>query len=150
MENKESKRSGRLFGDVTRLHFLEMNQSLSSFGIGKGQPPILRYLTEHDGCIQTDIAKEEKKAPATITVMLKTMEKNGLIERRSDKEDLRTMRIFITDKGREACKNVKNVFEKMDDEVFSVFSDEEYEEFNYLLGKMKGRLEDLLGMERTV
>lgn len=146
-KNEETVKPGKIFGDVTRLHFLKMHQALSTLDLGKGQPPILRYLTMHDGCIQSDIAKQEKKAPATITVMLKTMEKNGLIERRSDPTDHRTMRVYITDKGREAHENVGKAFAEMDREVFSVFDEKEYEEFLYLLGKMKGRLFELLGID---
>ncbi len=146
-KDEEAMKPGKLFGDVTHLHFLKMNQALSALDLGKGQPPILRYLTINNGCIQSDIAKQEKKAPATITVMLKTMEKNGLIERKSDPADHRTMRVYITDKGREAHENVGKMFAEMDREVFSVFDEKEYGEFLFLLGKMKGRLLKLLGID---
>lgn len=147
MSELKSEKPGELFACVTRLNFLNMHRALSALDIGKGQPPILRYLTENDGCIQSDIVSREKKAPATITVMLKTMEKNGLIERRADASDRRSMRVYITEKGKKAHEQVSLAFEKTDEEVFSVFSGEEYKEFVFLLEKMKGRLTELLGLD---
>ncbi len=138
---------GKIFGDVTRLHFLKIHQTVSSIELGKGQPPILGYLIDHDGCIQSDIAKREHKAPATVTVMLQTMEKNGLIERRSSEEDHRTVRVYITDKGREAHEKSESALKQMDDEIYAVFTDEEREEFFRLLRKMHDRLKTLLNLE---
>ncbi len=138
---------GRLFGDVTHLHFIKLHQTMSSMELGKGQPPILEYLTEHDGCIQSDIARRERKTAATTTVMLQTMEKNGLIERRSSPEDHRTVRVYITEKGREAHFMAQKALQRMDDEVFSDFTPEERRELARLLTKMRDSLKKILKVE---
>ena len=138
---------GRIFSDMMRLHFLKLHQTISGMGLGKGQPPVLKYLTEHDGCVQSEIARGEKKTAATTTVMLQTMEKNGLIERRSDPDDMRRIKVYITDKGREADRSAKEALEKMEEEIFSVLSDEERREFFRLAEKLNGRMRGLLNME---
>ncbi len=138
---------GRLFGDVTHLHFIKLHQTISQVELGKGQPPILDYLTKHDGCIQSDIARRERKTAATTTVMLQTMEKNGLIERRSSPEDHRTVRVYITEKGREANVKAQKALQEMDDEVFSDFTPEERRELARLLTKMRDSLKKILKVE---
>ncbi len=132
--------------EVNRLHFTVFHQTLSQFGLGKGQPPILKYLSDHDGCKQSDIAKIEHLTPATITVMLQTMEKNGLIERKSDENDLRIMRVFITEKGRDIQRKCDDAISKMEKEIYKDFTKEEIETFRYLLGKKRDRLKELLEM----
>lgn len=143
----EKDNPGRLFGEVIRLHFLKMHQTISSMELGKGQPPILAYLTEHNGCIQSDIAKRERKTPATTTVMLQTMEKNGLIERHGSPEDHRTVRVYITEKGREAHKKAQKALKMMDDAIYRDFTDDEKKEFMRLLAKMRATLTDVLNVE---
>ncbi len=138
---------GRLFGDVTHLHFIKLHQTISRVELGKGQPPILEYLTKHDGCIQSDIARRERKTAATTTVMLQTMEKNGLIERRSSPEDHRTVRVYITEKGREANVKAQKALQQMDEEVFSDFTPEECRELERLLMKMRDSLKEILKVE---
>lgn len=139
----------KLFREENRLHFAKLRQTISSYGLGKGQPPILKYLTENNGCKQTDIAHREHVTPATTTVMLQTMEKNGLIERKPDESDLRIMRVYITDKGKEVIARCDRAIENMEREIFEVFSKEELETFKTLMQKKCDRLKDLLGMEEN-
>lgn len=133
--------------EVNRLHFTTFHQTLSQFGLGKGQPPILKYLSKNDGCKQNEIAQMEHLSAATITVMLQTMEKNGLIERKSDEKDLRIMRVYITEKGRDIQAKCDEAIERMENEIYSEFSKEELECFKSLLEKKRDRLKKILEME---
>ncbi len=121
----------KLTREVNRLHFTRFHQTLSGFGLGKGQPPILKYLSMNDGCKQSEIAQREHITAATTTVMLQTMEKNGLIERRSDQKDLRIMRVYITEYGREVLKKSDEAIERMELEIYEGFTDEEIEKFKF-------------------
>lgn len=137
----------KLSREINRLHFARIHKTLSSFGVGKGQPPILRFLCDHDGCKQSEIAHREHVTAATTTVMLQTMEKNGLIQRKPDEEDLRIMRVYITDKGREVNAKCEEAIGKMEREIYDVFTEEEFEAFKYLLRKKRDRIKELLEME---
>ncbi len=134
----------KLVREVNRLHFTMFHQAFNKFGLGKGQPPVLKYLSVNDGCKQSEIAKIEHLTAATVTVMLQTMEKNGLIERKTDENDLRIMRVYITDKGREMLKNCDETIENMEKAIYEDFSDKELEEFGRLLEKKRDRLKILL------
>ena len=137
----------RLVREVNRLHFARFHQTLASFGLGKGQHPILRYLIENDGCKQSDISHRECVTPATTTVMLQTMEKNGLIERRSDESDLRIMRVYITKKGKDIQKKCDEAMKNMISEVYEDFTEEEIETFRNLITKKRNKLRSLMEME---
>lgn len=134
----------KLVREVNRLHFTMFHQVSNKFGLGKGQPPVLKYLSVNDGCKQSEIARMEHLTAATVTVMLQTMEKNGLIERKTDENDLRIMRVYITDKGREMLKNCDETIENMEKAIYEDFSDKELEEFGRLLEKKRDRLKILL------
>ncbi len=140
----------KLVREVNRLHFTVFHQTLSSFGLGKGQPPILKYLSLNDGCKQSDIAKREHLTAATVTVMLQTMEKNGLIERKNDEKDLRIMRVYITQKGREVQSRCDEAIENMEKEIYEDFTEDEIEAFKKLLTKKCDRLKVLLEMEENI
>lgn len=137
----------KLVREVNRLHFTTFHQTLSQFGLGKGQPPILKYLSLNDGCKQSEIAKREHLTAATITVMLQTMEKNGLIERCSDETDHRIMRVFITEKGLRVQKMCDEAIEEMEKKIYEDFTGEEIEIFRKLLTKKRDRLKTILEME---
>ncbi|MGM9552586.1 MAG: MarR family winged helix-turn-helix transcriptional regulator [Clostridia bacterium] len=137
----------RLVREVDRLHFTRFHQTLSAFGLGKGQPPILKQLSEHDGCKQSEIAQCGHVTAATTTVMLQTMEKNGLIERRPDEKDLRVMRVYITEKGKEIQKKCDEAICAMEEELYSDFTKEELEIFVHLLEKKRDKLKKMLKME---
>lgn len=137
----------RLVREVDRLHFTRFHQALSAFGLGKGQPPILKYLSEHDGCKQSEIAQWGHVTAATTTVMLQTMEKNGLIDRRPDEKDLRVMRVYITEKGKEIQKRCDEAISAMDEEMYEDFTKEELESFARLLEKKRDKLKKMLKME---
>ena len=140
----------KLVREVNRLHFTVFHQTLSSFGLGKGQPPILKYLSRNDGCKQSDIAKIEHLTAATVTVMLQTMEKNGLIERKNDENDLRIMRVYITQKGRDVQLKCDEAIENMEKEIYEGFTEDEIEAFKRLLTKKRERLKVLLEMEEKI
>ncbi|MBQ7876005.1 MAG: MarR family transcriptional regulator [Clostridia bacterium] len=140
----------KLVREVNRLHFTVFHQTLSQFGLGKGQPPILKYLSLNDGCKQSDIAKREHLTAATVTVMLQTMEKNGLIERKNDENDLRIMRVYITQKGREVQLRCDEAIENMEKEIYEDFTEDEIKAFKKLLTKKRDRLKVLLEMEENI
>lgn len=141
------KKIEELCHEAERLHFAVFHQVLSRFGLGKGQPPILMYLSEKDGAAQSEIAKIERITPATATVTLQTMEKNGLVRRESDERDLRVMRVYLTDKGKDVLKESRQAIDKIEDEIYTDFTPEEMEEFCRLTEKKKAKLEKMLGKE---
>lgn len=104
-----------LLGHISHLHRHAAHELLERQGVSVGQPPVLRYLSENDGCIQRDIAENCHIRAASVSSVLDNMERLGYIERRSLEGDRRAQRIFLTGEGRVKYDLVSNVFRHMDE-----------------------------------
>lgn len=90
-----------------------------------GQPRMLNYLYQHNGCIQREIATDCNLEPASVTSVLNSMEKAGLIERKPVKDDRRALGVWLTEKGFTKKKIVDEIFVAIAEECFGGFSEEE-------------------------
>ena len=97
----------RAFIATLRLHRRLMMQALADRGIHPGQAMCLRLLIANDGITQRDLAKAMYVAPPTLTKMLHSMEKAGLVRRRPDAADARLTRVELTDAGRAEEKEMR-------------------------------------------
>jgi MarR family transcriptional regulator, organic hydroperoxide resistance regulator len=110
---------------VIKTHHNRAQMLLGKLGLYPGQPPILFMLWETDGRTQKEFADKLRLAPATITIMLKRMEKAGLIIRKEDPEDLRVSRVFLTAAGKKIRLKVEDALRTLNDHCFEGFSTEE-------------------------
>lgn len=110
-----------------KKHFRRSGAEFAKIGVTKGQPKILDYLAENDGCIQRELAKHCHIEPATVTSVLGGMEKQGLIYRVPSKTDKRVLNVFLTEEGKEGQRKVTSVHEKLGREAFEGFSEDEKE-----------------------
>ena len=114
-----------LLAQVCRLHYARVHTLLEELGLYRGQPPVLFALWEQEGATHGELAARLHVKPATITKMLKRMEKAGFVERRSDPADQRVSRVYLTDAGRSIRNEVEQVWRTLEDETFVGFSLEE-------------------------
>lgn len=95
---------GLLIHEISKLFYDKMRKNSEALGLQTGYRQILRFLDQEDGVTQIDIARDCHFAAPTISVTLKKMENEGLIRRRTDKNDTRCSRVFITEKGKDLAK----------------------------------------------
>ena len=81
-----------LLAQVTRLHFLRAHALLSEVGIHPGQYPLLELLHSSQGMSQHEIARKLIIKPSTLTVMLKRLERDGMVDKQRDPNDKRIFR----------------------------------------------------------
>lgn len=121
----------KLFHELERKHCMARDNLLMKSGISNiGQPVILSILSQQkDGTIesQKELAKRLRVSPATITVSLKSMERDGYIKKLSNEKDLRRKPISITEKGKKAAQLIDQVFDTLDHGMYRGFSPEELE-----------------------
>lgn len=129
-----------VFGHVIKLHFQKMQVYLDKVGIYPGQPPVLFSLLRKDGQSQKELAQKIHIQPATITVMLKRMEKANVVERRADSNDQRIVRVYLTDEGRKIAEQARGVMENIGKTCFSNFTKDEEIIFRRLLIQMRDNL----------
>ena len=113
---------------------------LEEIGLYPGQPPLLFILNKNDGKSQREIADMMHVKASTMNVMIKRMEKGGLIERRPDPEDGRISRVYITDNGRDICEKSRTAMKKMEEDMFKDLTKEELVIFRRLLIQVKNNL----------
>lgn len=142
MNNKIDFSFHKLLGEVIRLHFSLSHKTLEKEGLYPGQPPLLYALYDNDGLSQKELAKKLNLKPATITVMIKRLEKSGFIKRTSDENDQRISRIHLTEKGIHACVELKAIVTDIDNVCLDNFTEKEIASLKELLNKVKNNLKN--------
>lgn len=139
-------RTGTLHMTLIKLiktHRRRVHEEFAKVGLTEGQPKILDFLSQNDGCIQRELAESCHIEPATVTSILANMERSELIYRTPNPTDRRVLNVFLTAKGKEAQKEVEKVFNLIDEECFIGFSEEEKKQtidvLNRLYENMKKR-----------
>ena len=94
-------------------------------GIYFGQPPIIAYILDHDGCTQKDIADFLKVTPASIALSTKRLQKNGYIQKQPDEKNLRCNRLHLTPLGEKVIHEWKSGLDEVTEKMFAGFTDEE-------------------------
>ena len=130
----EPKELNLLLIKVGAIHRRRSASEFIKEELSSGQPRMLNYLFQNNGCIQREIAVAFNMEPASITSVLNSMEKAGLIIRKPVKGDKRALEVWLTEKGYEKKKVVDDIFIKMEDICFQGFNEsEKLEAKEYLL-----------------
>lgn len=108
-----------------------------SFGLMPGQPKILEYVADNEGCLQRDIARACVMDRATVTGVLGRMEEAGLIERRPKKGDRRALEVRLTDEGWAAAERVAVCGAEVDEMACAGMTAEERDELSRLLARVR-------------
>ena len=111
-------------------------------GLYFGQPPILKYLSEHKNATQKDIADFLHVSTPSVAKSLKRMEEAGLLVRIENKKDARRNSIKLTKKGKELVEYADNLFLRIDDVAYRGFTQEEMDTLVQFLERMNNNLKD--------
>lgn len=107
----------------------EIVRRIKKEGLMPGQPKILEYLWFHNGASQKEIGRECIIDKSTVTSLLKRMEKLDLIRKEVRSEDQRGMSIFLTEKGWEKARYIRQIIYSIDDEMWQGIELEERQQF---------------------
>jgi DNA-binding MarR family transcriptional regulator len=129
-----------LLAQVCRLHHSRARTLLEEFGLFRGQPPLLFALWEEEGLTHSELAEHLHVQPATITKMIKRMERAGFVERSQDAEDQRVSRVYLTDAGRNIRDALEGVLRELEEQTFAGFSSEECALLNRFLLRIHNNL----------
>lgn len=129
-----------ILADICRIHHRAVHALLENFGLYRGQPPLLHRLWEKDGRTHNELADSLHVTPATVSRMIRRLEKNGFLKRQSDPSDERVSRVFLTERGRDVEKAVKAALADLDRGAFSGFSPKEREDLRIYLNRIKENL----------
>jgi len=125
---------------IYRSHLAYMAKELEAYRIGSGQFDFLMVLYHRDGISQETLAKILKVSKATSTRAIQSLEKEGYVYRRRDKDDLRAYKVYLTEKGKEIRGVVLEKLISFVDTLLSDFTQEEKEIFRRLIQKAAFKL----------
>ncbi|MBE6082663.1 MarR family winged helix-turn-helix transcriptional regulator [Sporanaerobacter sp. PP17-6a] len=115
---------------------------MTKIGLSPGQPKILTYVSEHNCCMQKEIAMALDIEPATVSQLLNNMAQNGLIKRSAPAERKRAESVSITEKGQSAYKKWLCLCKEIEEVSLQGFTKEEQEQFLDYLSRMYYNLTD--------
>ena len=101
---------------------------------------ILMKLAREDGITQRELVNDSKMSAPTISVALKSLEQEGLVERRCDKDDMRAVRVYLTEKGRETDRKNLDRIRCVDGIMMKGLSEGEQKELMSLLLRIRENL----------
>ncbi|MDD3220674.1 MAG: MarR family transcriptional regulator [Lachnospiraceae bacterium] len=120
----------------------QVYEHLEHLDMSIGQPKILDFLLDEDGCIQKKIAIGCQIEPASVTSILAKMEKEEYVRREQEGGNRRSLYVYLTPKGKEAAYEVRRVMEEIEEKALKELSKEERE---LLLTLLKKANKGLLG-----
>ena len=152
MEMRENM-PGILFQSVEWARKQAIQTELSRRGLGTlGQPMILFLLKDkgREGRIaaQKELSDAMHVSPATVAVSLKSLEREGYVEKLADETDQRRKAVRLTPKGEAAIQRCVQVFEAVDQSMFEGFRPEETRQACGYLMRMLHNLRGDLPPER--
>lgn len=135
----------------SQLHFLLLRcfhyssrliaQRTQELGLLSGQPKIMECLLEKDGRTPKELGQMCALDKSTITSLLSKMERQGLVRREAHHSDKRSVRIYLTDLGKEKAFQVEKVFLSVDELAVREISPEDREKLLQLLRSVLTALE---------
>lgn len=103
----------------------KFNEAVNEEGLFSGQQHIVLILKHNEGLTVGQIAEIIGVATATASVSVKRMEKAGFVIRKSDENDSRITKLYLTEKGNSATEHIKDKMDALEQIVSKGLTDEE-------------------------
>ena len=127
------------FERVLRYYHARTDKLLTKYGIKSNEYDVLSALllaVPHYVMTPTEITAIAYRTPGTITNVLDKLEEKKLIERQANEKSRRSIKILLTTEGERVIRQAFLACEELEDELLSVFSEDEKILMRTLLKKM--------------
>ena len=111
-------------------------------GLSSGQPKVLEFLLEHDGCMQKEIAHACSVEAASVTSLLNKMERDGLVQRKIPQDNRRVSQVWLTEAGRQKAQMVRDTFTRLEERLFKGFTSRERQSLLDMLQRIQENLKE--------
>ena len=136
---------GYLINQIQKISSRKFNELLKEKNIDEfngSQGVILYSLWNNKELTIKEIGKITGLAKTSLTSMLDRMEEKGLIRRKDNSEDKRSIKIMLTDKAKELEKDYNDISNKISNIFYKNFSDKEINEIENYLERIISNLEE--------
>lgn len=114
-----------------------MTQKVFGLNITPVQAMVLGFLAEEDQIIAGELGKKVELDSATLTGVLDRLEAAGLIERKGNPDDRRSIKIHLTKQGKEKGFEAGKLIEEANKEFLAAFTENEKKDLRSLIGKLR-------------
>lgn len=108
--------------NISRMYNLKASDYGGTMAIGYALLNI-----DKEGTPSTKLGPKMGMEPRSMTRMIKSLEKNGLIVKKPDKKDKRMVRLYLTNSGNELRKKSRDVVIKFNEKIFETIEQKELE-----------------------
>ena len=86
---------------------------------------IIMILSHRDGLTQSELVKATHMKGSTVSVAITKMEQTGYVKRLNNQYDLRSVRVYLTEKGRALNDTMMRIIKEVDNEIMKGISPRE-------------------------
>lgn len=134
------KSIGFLIYEVSRLMRRDFDARVQSLGLTQVQWRAIVHIARQEGCNQTVLADQLEVKPITLTRLIDRLVESGWVVRLPDQNDRRAVQLHLTEKVRPLFEIMREEFKKTREKSLQGVSEDEFELFLTILGKMKSNL----------
>jgi DNA-binding MarR family transcriptional regulator len=116
---------------------------LLSHGFYAGQDQIMLALFHEDGQSPGQLAVRIGVRPPTITKTINRLQTQGFLDKKASDQDARQAHIFLTDKGREAIRDIEKSVRKTEKQALKGLDKKDQKTLGKLLAKIESNLSDI-------
>ncbi len=142
MKRTNGAYAAELINEIARSYKLSVRIEAENLGVKNAYRALLSTLYVKDGGTQLSLAEKTGMKAPTISITLRKMEKEGLVRRVVDENDLRKTHVYLTDKGKQTTEELNVGIEKVNKLLIDSLSDEETAIFIKALENAKNALKD--------
>ena len=147
MEQKIEK-AQQLVLKADRMNKLLYNRMGQKLNMHRSQHMVLMHIATSEANVsQKEIADAFEISPPAVAMLMKRLEKNGYIMRKSSHEDNRCNVITLTEKGKQVVQATNDLGNRCNHVAFSNFTEEEIDSFIMLMQKLENNLKRFLEEE---
>ncbi|MFE8700038.1 MarR family winged helix-turn-helix transcriptional regulator [Cytobacillus sp. FJAT-54145] len=129
----------------TDLHLTSfIKAKLEPFNLAPEQNLIMMLLWEQDGITQNQLVERLNKDKTNIARMSSNLENKGFIKRINCKDDRRSVRLYLTQAGRDLGDKIIPIAEEFNEIVCRGISNEELSQMERILAKMNSNVQKQL------
>ncbi|WP_245186917.1 MarR family winged helix-turn-helix transcriptional regulator [Enterococcus larvae] len=132
----ENSLSEQLYS-INNLQQEYIQHRLKRIDLNTQQARTLNYIFSNSGTIQKELAIYLGKQDATITNLLKTLEKKHYITREIPENNERQKKLYLTDKGITAVQEIQAIFIELEEALSSLLTKSEQATTKQLLKKIQ-------------
>jgi len=138
--NDDYRYTIKRFHRLNIIHRFHIHRIAENTGLYFGQPPILLFIAENDGCTQKELAEKLGVSTPSIATSVKRLERKGMIKKSEDEKDRRYCRLSTTETGSRLCQDYKRLCHDMEELMFQDFSKAECEQLSGYLERLTTNL----------